>query len=75
MIFKRFEAFFIHINIPGVPKNKFPNLSCYISKSSCYLTNVIKEMYYTMPHLDMSICLGEGGVTCHLSEKLVPISP
>ncbi len=42
--------------IPGVPK-KFPDLSCYFSKSICYLIKIQTGIYSTMSNLDLSICL------------------
>ena len=40
------------IVVPDVPKI-FPNVSCYFSKSA-YLIKIIKEIYYTMPNLDLT---------------------
>ena len=33
----------------------FPDLSCSLSKSACYLMKTVKGIYDTMPNLDLSI--------------------
>ena len=40
--------------IPGIP-NKLSNLSCHLSKRLRYLTKITKEIYYTMPNLDLRV--------------------
>ena len=38
-----------------VSQKNFTDLACYLSKSVCYLLKVIKEIYYAMLILDLSI--------------------